>query len=177
MSRMRGFTLIELMVTLVVLAIVVGVAVPNFSAMIRDNRSVALADELVGAVNYARSQAITAGGLVSLCASSDGTTCGSDWTEGWIVFTDGVTSATVTPPVVSAVLRHWQVPANATITVAQNSTPTNFIRFTNLGTLAGTGNAAITSQIEGCTGNSARNITINRGGVARAINAACNNNP
>ena len=173
MARMRGFTLIELMVTLVVLAIVVGIAIPNFSTMIRDNRSITLADELIGAVNYARAQAITASGPVSLCASSNGTTCGSDWTEGWIVFTDGVTSDTVTPPVVSTVLRYWDAPASATITVAQNSTPTNFIRFTNLGTLARTGNALITSQIEGCTGDSAREITINRGGVTRATNVSC----
>lgn len=171
---MRGFTLIELLVTLVVLAIVVGIAIPNFGAMIRDNRSMTLSDELIGAVSYARAQAITAGSPVSLCASSNGNTCGTNWAEGWIVFADGAASDTATPPVVSTVLRHWETPANASITVAQNSTNTNFIRFTNLGTLARTGNALITSKIDGCTGDSARSITINRGGVARATNAACN---
>jgi len=174
MGRIRGFTLIELMVTLAVFAIVAGLAIPSFTQMIRDNRSVALADNLLSAAQYARAQAVTVKGAVSLCASADGATCGADWTEGWIVFADGAATETATPPQVSEVLRHWEAPgSNASIEVQQNSTDTNFIRFTGLGTLARTGNAAIAAKIEGCTGNSARNITINRGGVARATAAEC----
>src|SRR5690625_331574 len=76
MGRIRGFTLIELMVTLAVFAIVAGLAIPSFTQMIRDNRSVALADNLLSAAQYARAQAVTVKGAVSLCASADGATCG-----------------------------------------------------------------------------------------------------
>src|SRR5690625_1927198 len=137
MGRIRGFTLIELMVTLAVFAIVAGLAIPSFTQMIRDNRSVALADNLLSAAQYARAQAVTVKGAVSLCASADGATCGADWTEGWIVFADGAAIETATTPQVSEVLRHWEAPWTiASIVVQLTCTDNMFIRITVVGTLA-----------------------------------------
>ncbi|MDQ2078124.1 GspH/FimT family pseudopilin [Marinimicrobium sp. ABcell2] len=173
MRRMRGFTLIELVVTMVVLAIVVAFAIPNFNTMVRDSRSTTLGDDLIAAINYARAEAVKRGGRVSLCASSNGTACIGNWTDGWIVFTDGATSDTAALAV-TTVLRNWEAPnVNASITVTQNGADTNFFRFTGVGALARAGNVVISSKIEGCTGDSARTITVNRGGVARATNADC----
>jgi len=55
---MRGFTLVELMITLVLLAIVATIAVPNFVQFIRNNQVQAKADEVKTFLQYARGQAV-----------------------------------------------------------------------------------------------------------------------
>ena len=58
MTRVKGFTLVELMVVLAILAIVAFIAVPNFTTLIRDNRVEAQAEELNSLLQYARSEAV-----------------------------------------------------------------------------------------------------------------------
>ncbi len=91
MKPFRGFTLIELMVTLVVAAIVLTVAVPNFRELIERNRASSHTNLMVGALQLARSEAIKRGSnLVILCKSSNGTSCSSSaaWKDGWLLFAD-----------------------------------------------------------------------------------------
>lgn len=86
----RGFTLVELMVTLAVLAILTMVAVPSFRDTIRRNRVSAASNALLADLRYARTEAINRGQLVSLCPSSDGSNCTADgtaWDAGWLVYT------------------------------------------------------------------------------------------
>ena len=82
LRQIRGFTLIELMVTLTVLAIVLGIAVPSFQKQIINNKSLTFSEEFAAALNYARSQAVKTTKRVSICASSDGATCTGSWSEG-----------------------------------------------------------------------------------------------
>lgn len=91
-----GFTLIELIVTLAVFAIILLIAVPSYRDLILNNRGVSQINDLVAGLNYARSEAIKRGISVSVCASSDGATCnaGSDWSQGWII---GVLPSTALP--------------------------------------------------------------------------------
>lgn len=84
-----GFTLIELLITLAVAAIVMIIGVPNMTGLIQKNKQVTATNELVTALNYARSQAIKTGKHISLCPSSDGNACATgtvDWTVGTMVF-------------------------------------------------------------------------------------------
>ena len=57
LSRQEGLTLIELMVTMAVMVILAAVAVPNFQEHLRDNRGITQINELVSAMNLARSEA------------------------------------------------------------------------------------------------------------------------
>lgn len=81
-----GVTLIELMVTVAILAILITIAAPNFQTLMLNNRLSGITNEFMGTLNFARSEAIKRGGSVSVCRSSNGSTCSGNWTNGWIVF-------------------------------------------------------------------------------------------
>lgn len=92
----RGFTLIELIVTLTIAAILMTVAAPSFSKFLASNRLATQINDLVTDINYARSEAIKRSTTTGLCVSPSGTAClaGGDWAKGWIVYADvgGVTT-------------------------------------------------------------------------------------
>jgi type IV fimbrial biogenesis protein FimT len=86
-SRSRGFTLIELMVTITVLAILLMVAVPSFDGIRLSSRLTSYATELVAGSQLARTEAIKRNAAVTMCVSSNGTSCSTSggWESGWIV--------------------------------------------------------------------------------------------
>ena len=80
-----GFTLIELLVSIAVLGIVLALAVPSFDGVVARSKMRAVANDLAASAYLARSEAIKRNVQVSLCSSSDGTSCGGNWNNGWIV--------------------------------------------------------------------------------------------
>lgn len=88
--RSRGFSLIELMVTIAIVAILAAIAFPSFQSSLRSNRLATTTNEMLASVALARSEAIrsTRGG--GICASTDGSTCGAaaTWNDGWLVWSD-----------------------------------------------------------------------------------------
>ncbi|HPY38904.1 MAG TPA: GspH/FimT family pseudopilin [Thiolinea sp.] len=104
MKRLQqtGMTLVELMVTLGVVAILATVAAPSLQSMIERNQLQALTNNMVSNLYYARSEAAKRGFNVTLCAS-DATqnacdTSATSFANGWIIFTDYDSNATLTSP-------------------------------------------------------------------------------
>lgn len=81
-----GFTLIELMVTVAIFAIIAAIAAPAMQAMVTAGRLSGASEELVTALQLARSEAIRRNAPVTVCSSADGVTCSGsgDWSR-WIV--------------------------------------------------------------------------------------------
>jgi len=90
MNRQHGFTLIELMITLGIAAILLTVAVPSFNTTIKNNRLVTHANLLVSSIGLARSEAVKHGRTATVCVSSDQATCTAEtnWELGWMVWVD-----------------------------------------------------------------------------------------
>jgi type IV fimbrial biogenesis protein FimT len=170
----RGFTLVELLVTIAVAGVLLAIAVPNFAELMRNNRSEASANELVAALNVARVEAVKRGKRVSLCPSANGTSCsGTAWQSGWIVFVDGAASDTTSTATVGTLLnRRTAMSTGATATATGTATVTaNFIRYTGLGFAPVRTNIRV--QSTGCTGSTARIIAISASGRISVQRVAC----
>lgn len=83
-----GYSLYELIMSLGLLAIVLGLGVPSLSYFVADKRLRTQADALFHAVYLARQQSITSRRIITLCPSVDGENCDPEhrWTAGWILF-------------------------------------------------------------------------------------------
>lgn len=99
-SAQRGFTMVELMIAVAVLAVLTAIALPNFTSFMRRNNVTAHANDLLADLQYARSEALTQRSFVSLCpraatageadqACADADSANFD--GGWLIY--GATSA------------------------------------------------------------------------------------
>lgn len=79
-SRMRGFTAIEMMIVVVIIAILTAIAAPNMGAMIRNQRVKTAAFDIFATLTYARSEAVKRNLSVTVAAKD-----AADWTKGWTV--------------------------------------------------------------------------------------------
>lgn len=85
----RGLTLIELMITIALLAIVIAIGVPSFQSAINGSRLSSAANELSAALQLARAEAVRRNRTVVLCRSANLSSCADDaqW-NGWLMFVD-----------------------------------------------------------------------------------------
>lgn len=175
--RNKGFTLVELIITVAVVAIVAGIAVPSFTEQIRNNRSISIANEFVDVIGFARAQSVSRPARISICASNNGTACAGDWADGYIVFVDEAVSDAAAAPEVGEILK-WSQESDGEVEMvaAYGGTATNFIRFTSIGTLArmSPNPLTINTKITKCKGNYARAITITLAGQTTVLPQDCN---
>ncbi|GGK10903.1 GspH/FimT family protein [Luteimonas terricola] len=95
METQPGFTLIELCMTLAVVAVVTALAAPSVTQARRDANALAVYHSTTSSLALARSLAVTRGHPVTLCPSDDGHSCtgGVDWSAGWIMYLDRTRSS------------------------------------------------------------------------------------
>ncbi len=87
--KQGGYSLYDLIITSAV-ASVLGAGAMGMSSLLQDARMTAAANQLMGHLSLARSEAIKRNAMVALCKSKNGTSCSDEsaWQKGWIVFTD-----------------------------------------------------------------------------------------
>ena len=168
---MRGFSLIELLVTIAIAAIIAGVAAPSFSKMMNANRIQTAASALQGDMMFARTEAVKRGLWVSICPSTDQATCTTtnSWANGWIVFNDINGSGTIQTG--DNVLRVRQkLPGGSTI-VASPAPTQNAIIFNREGftTNLGTSQVAFTFHTSDNYANATRCVLVTFGGSLSTV--------
>ena len=90
-GRSSGFSLVELMITIVVLAVIMAISAPSFTGVFNSNRLTSRANELVASLQMARSGALRRNAAIRVCRSEDGATCAGAigaW-NSWITIDSG----------------------------------------------------------------------------------------
>jgi len=170
MFKQKAFTLVELMITLVVAAILTAAAVPAYRAIVQNNRAVTLSHAFATVFHYARSEAIKRGSPVTICSSANTaqTACGNatNWGNGWLVFVDpdgnGVLAASTDRLRVQEAL-----PNGTSITTALAR-----ITFDGSGFVTG-GTGTFTLAASGCAGNHGRSMAVSNTGRVSVTATSC----
>ena len=165
-NRIKGFTLVELMVTLAILVILLAIGVPQLRVFLDKQKVAADAESLESSIKLARSEAIKRSGQVSICpiatAGVTPPTCNTaaqaNWSNGWLVFIDYTNSAGFTggdyDPSTDTILRQEQAIRSGSIT---SSAP----------------NAVISYRATGISTASAGTFTINPSASGSSPNTRC----
>ncbi len=174
--KYKGFTLVELMITLAIAAIVITIGVPSFRQTINNNRLTTVANSFIASINLARSEAIKRNSRVVVCGSSNGKECtGSGYQSGWIVFVDNNNDALCTDCGEATgefvIQRVEALPSVMTLSAASGSI-NNYISYSPSGAskLAGAGDGFQPGTLKLCNADykeQSRNIIIARGGRVR----------
>ncbi len=135
----KGFTLIELIVTLTIAGILMAVAAPSMVGFVSSNRLAGQINELIADINLARSEAIKRSVTTGICVTNvGGTNCvaSGNWANGWLVYyVCPITDTTCTAGNNVAVKKHEALSANNTLTA-----PADALVYTKNGVLSsGTG--------------------------------------
>jgi type IV fimbrial biogenesis protein FimT len=152
MSLARGFTLIEVMVVVVILAIMLSLAVPSMSRLLEGNRLEARATELAASIHLARMEAMKRGpgARVSVTPNS-----ASDWAAGWTVFVDTTTDANGgVPPAGTALTNNpiVQVAEAFPNSLTVSTGALSYVSFVGSGDAMVTATGAADKDFDGATG-------------------------
>ncbi|MHB8569919.1 MAG: GspH/FimT family pseudopilin [Metallibacterium sp.] len=169
MRNARGFTLLELMVVLIIVAIMLGIAIPDFRTVLLNRRLNGLIENLYNSLNYARSTALSNDEPVTVCpiSTAGSTTCGTNWNTGWIVVKQ--------PPLgTSAVLNTTVLSTNGptlkSVPIGSSSTQVTQVTFNGLGLLATATDQTLLVACDARGSKYARAITVYSTGFIQASN-------
>lgn len=156
----QGFTLYELIVTVAVAAIILSFGVPGFMSFIDNNRATTHTNDLVTALNLARSEATRRGTAITVCSSTNSSTCSgsADWSTGWVVRSAA-----------GDVLRVWPARSGGAGVVTGNVSQ---VQFLPRGGLNG-GAPVMQIRLPDCTGSNGRDVSINGAGRISVDRVTC----
>ncbi|MHB1188709.1 GspH/FimT family pseudopilin [Thiobacillus sp.] len=170
----RGFTLVELLVVLAVGAILLAIAFPGYAFLVNSSRLAAVTNELVSAIQLARSEAVKRGTRVTVCktdnamAAMPACNTAASWQQGWLVFVDGGTRGVVDTG--DTLLRlQDRAPVAVTITASNYST---YISYKPSGISQGPNNLA-NGKLYVCVAGEQRDIVVNSTGRVRLEFKTC----
>jgi type IV fimbrial biogenesis protein FimT len=147
-----GFTLYELLITVLIVGVILTFAVPNLQDFVRNSRMTATANDLHSAFHLARSESSRAKTNITVCASSNALAaaadCGGTWDQGYIVFVDDNGDLTRSGQTETVLRAHGAIADGVTMAVADDATYFSFAS-TGLGRPNVGGNPAV-SQIVMC---------------------------
>lgn len=172
----QGFTLIELMITLVIAAIIMTIGVPSFITTIQNSRLTTQINDLAADISLARSEAIKRGVRVGLCRSANPSaatpTCGGSnntWSTGWLIYADDDASGAFVNAN-DTLIRIGQ-PAPTAVTVITNATANLDVQYNSDGTL-NAGAIAVFTTCDSRGAGDGRQIQINTMGRPRLVKGA-----
>lgn len=119
----RGFTLLELMVALAVLAILIGIAIPSFGGMIDQQRMRTGLNNLGLSLSMTRQEAVRMNRTLTLAP------IGGDWNRGWVIFVDKNNDGS--PDIGELILR--EVPPDTQLRIHANKPVAKYVRFNGHG--------------------------------------------
>lgn len=171
-GRAGGFTLIELLVTIAIAAIITGLAAPSFKKMMDSNRIQTTASALQSDMMFARTEAVKRGTWVSLCPSSDQSTCTTTnaWESGWIIFYDKTGNGVFDASVDTILKVRGKINGGSTIVAAPAPTQ-NAVIFNREGftTNLGTTQVAFTIHSNDNYAQATRCVLVNFGGSLSTV--------
>lgn len=173
--RVKGFTLLELLVTLALGAILLAMAATGLNSFIANNRAATQTNEIVGALQLARNEAVTRAAPVSLCAAGAPPTTAScaggigevNWSNGWIVFVDNAGAAGAIDAGDTVLRIYPALKSNVTLKAGAS-----FIRYKGDG-FPSTGGTTLALRVPQCQLTNNRNIEITPQGRPRLSHVAC----
>jgi type IV fimbrial biogenesis protein FimT len=169
----RGFTVIELMITLLIIAILAAIGVPSWRDTIQNNRVTGGTNNLVTALNLARSESVRRSIPVAVCGTDNPNavpaSCNitTTWSNGWIVFTDDTGTAGERDNA-DVVLQVWPGVGGNVIALASAA----FARYDVSGMMT-SGNLTFRIGTSGCTGNKVGQTLVSTVGSIRSTKVAC----
>ena len=86
--KQSGFTVLELMIVVTIVAVLAAIGLPSFRDSIRSNRLATASNEMIATVAFARSESIKNNLGAAICPSPDGESCSGTWAGGWLVWSD-----------------------------------------------------------------------------------------
>jgi type IV fimbrial biogenesis protein FimT len=143
-----GFTLYELLITVLIIGVILTFAVPNMQDFTRNSRMTSTANDLHAAFHLARSESSRAKSNITICPSADGASCGGTWEDGYIVFVDDDGDLTVDAGTDSVLRSHDAIAEGVSLAIADDATYFSYAS-TGLGRPNVGGNTAV-SQIVMC---------------------------
>jgi type IV fimbrial biogenesis protein FimT len=173
MKNIHGYSIIELLSTLVLASLLLAVGIPKLSVYFDSNRMVSNFNNMISAIQIARSEAIKRGARVTMCKSANAdagspvcTTSGG-WEQGWIVFEDSAGDADYSSAT-DVILRRQAGVDGAETTISANAALINdYVMFTSRGIPKTTTGGAQSGVFRICDSRGATNVSGNV--VARGI--------
>jgi len=170
----RGFTLVEAMVVMAIIAVLSGMAVPAMTAAMDSAKLSSASNVFMSGLHLARSEAIKRNSRAVLCKSNDGVACASlgGWEQGWIIFHDANNNGARET---AETIVHRELPLSASLRLTGNLNVARYVSFAPTGSTKLLGGGFQAGTLTVCNysaeGGEARQIILNAAGRPRVLRA------